>query len=85
MLRGISAADPDPSSSRVGHALLERRGRFARLAATLVLDFFGCSAADMLLSESPPLDNDANTPPFTNHHVAMNRGPTEHRGLKLAL
>jgi len=32
-----------------------------------------------------PLDIDAKIPLFTNRHVAMNIGPTEHRGLKLAL
>jgi hypothetical protein len=35
--------------------------------------------ADLERRESSPLDIDANTPPFTNHHVAMHIGPVEHR------
>src|SRR4051794_7011964 len=35
-------------------------------------------------SRYPP-DIEANTPPFTNHHVAMHIDPVERRGLKLAL
>jgi hypothetical protein len=61
-----------------------RRGRSARLTAAHVVDFERVRAADMLFLGGTP-DIDANTRPFTNHHVALNMGPTEHRGLKLAL
>jgi hypothetical protein len=39
----------------------------------------------MLFSGRHPLDINANTRLFTNHHVALNMGATEHRGLKLGL
>jgi len=64
--------------------MTERRGRSARLAAAHVVDFERVRRLTCCFLGGT-LDIDANTRPFTNHHVALNMGPTEHRGLKLAL
>jgi len=67
-----------------GHVMTERRGRSARLAAAHVVDFERERRLTCCFLSGTP-DIDANTRPLTNHHVALKRGTTEHRGLKLAL
>ena len=67
-----------------GRVMAEVRARSARLAMAHVVDFEHGRRLTCRFWAAP-LDIDANTRAFTNHHVALNIGTTEHRGLKLAL